>query len=64
MELQKNQSKLFTDKKETENYNVEIRKEISNSQSEFRAQVKKIFSRADLWKIQRQKRFTNLRRYL
>lgn len=64
MQLQKNQSKLSPSKKETENYFVEIKKEMLQAESEFRGQVKKVFSRADLWNIQRQRRFTNLRRYL
>ncbi|MEO6136289.1 MAG: hypothetical protein ABIP35_14115 [Ginsengibacter sp.] len=64
MELQKNQSKLSTSKNEIENYFVEIKKEMLDAESEFRGQVKKIFSRADLWNIQRQRRFTNMRRYL
>ena len=64
MELQKNQSQLSTLKKQTENYFVEIRRQNLHSESEFRGQVKKVFSRADLWNIQRQRKFTNLRRYL
>ena len=64
MKLQENQSTLSTLKNESENNNVEIIKEISHSENEFRGQVKKVFSRADLWNIQRQRRFTNFRRYL
>ncbi len=64
MKLQENQSTLSTSKNENENYNVEIRKESPHLENEFRGQVKKVFSRTDLWNIQRQRRFTNLRRYL
>ena len=64
MKLQENQSTLSTSKNESENYNVESSNEIPHSENEFRGQIKKIFSRADLWNIQRQRRFTNLRRYL
>ena len=64
MELQKIQSTLSTLKNESENNNAEIIKEISISENEFRGQLKKVFSRADLWNIHRQRRFTNFRRYL
>lgn len=64
MKLQENQSTLSTSKNECGNYNVEISKDIPHSENEFRGQVKKVFCRADLWNIQRHRRFTNHRRYL
>lgn len=64
MKLQENPPKLSTSKNEIENHKVEIGKEIPNSENQLRGQLKKVFGRADLWNIQRQRRFTNLRRYL
>ncbi len=64
MELQKNQSILSVSKSNTENYNGEIGKEILHVEGEFRSQVTKVFNSSDLWNIQRQRRFTNHRRYI